>query len=147
MQIPSYKTLGWENKFSLPRGTNDQAMLNAVCAIAADAVPLKAAFLKHEMPADFIERLNQLVADFERASTQKAAAVGSHVTTRIAIDETVASGLQAVQQLDVVIRNKFNGDPATLANWTRASHVAYRKANNQPEPPATDPGKPPTANS
>ncbi len=99
------------------------------------------------MPSDFIERLNQLIADFEQVSTQKAAAVGSHVAAKITIDETVASGLQAVQQLDVVIRNKFNGDPATLANWTRASHVAYRKTNNQPEPPVTDPGKPPSANS
>ena len=34
------------------------------------------------------------------------------------MDETVASGLQAVRQLDVilrnVIRNKFNGDPGLL---------------------------------
>ncbi|MGH9801450.1 MAG: hypothetical protein ACRD82_13880 [Blastocatellia bacterium] len=114
--VIAFETPGLENKFRLPRGTNDQALLNAARAFAADAVPLKAAFLKHEMPADFIERLNQLIADFEQVSTQKAAAVGSHVAAKISIDETVASGLQAVQQLDVIIRNKFNGDPATLAN-------------------------------
>src|SRR5258706_5423050 len=99
------------------------------------------------MSTNFIERLTQLVADFEQVSTQKAAAVGSHVAAKITIDETVASGLQAIQQLDVVIRNKFNGDPATLANWTRASHVAYRKANNQPETPPTNSGTPPASNS
>ena len=68
------------------------------------------------MPADFIERLTQLIAGFEKVSTEKASAVGSHVTAKIAMDETVARGLQAVRQLDVVIRNKFNGDPAMLAN-------------------------------
>ena len=115
---------------------------------AFDAVaPLKAAFLKHEMPADFIERLTQLIAAFEKVSTEKASAVGAHVTAKIAMDESVARGLQAVRQLDVVIRNKFNGDPAMLANWTRASHVAYRIRNNAPEPPPTNPNQPPTPNS
>lgn len=123
-----------ENKFLLPCGTNDQNLLNAA--------PLKEAFLKHEMPADFIERLTQLFTDFEQVSTQKATAVSTHVAAKITMDETVARGLQAVRQLDVLIRNKFNGDPAILANWTRVSHVAYRKPNHAPEPPATDPGKP-----
>ena len=146
-RVMAFETPGLENKFRLPRGTNDQALLNAGRAFAADAAPLKADFLKHEMPTDFIERLNQLIAGFEKVSTEKATAVGSHVTAKIAMDETVARGLQAVRQLDVIIRNKFNGDPATLANWTRASHVACRVRNNTPETPPTDPNKPPTPNS
>ncbi|MEP7342194.1 MAG: hypothetical protein ABI977_30980 [Acidobacteriota bacterium] len=146
-RVMAFETPGLENKFRLPRGTNDQTLLNAARAFATDAASLKAAFLKHEMPADFVERLTQLIADFEQVSTQKATAVGAHVTAKITIDETVARGLQAVRQLDVIIRNKFNGDPAIMANWTRASHVAYRTRNNAPEPPATDPGKPPTSNS
>ena len=80
----AFDTPGLENKFRLPRGTNDQALLNAARAFAADAAPLKAAFLKHEMPADFIERLTQLIAVFEKVSTEKASAVGSHVTAKIA---------------------------------------------------------------
>ena len=146
-RVLAFETPGLENKFRLPRGTNDQGLLNAARAFAADAAPLKADFLKHEMPADFIERLNQLITDFEQASMQKANAVGSHVAAKIAIDETIARGLQAVRQLDVIIRNKFNGDPAMLANWTRASHVAYRNRNNAgesppPEPDKTQPPKP-----
>lgn len=146
-QVIAFGTPGLENKFRSPQGSGDQTLLSAARAFAADAVPLKAAFLKHEMPADFIERLNQLINDFERVSTEKATAVTSHVTAKITIDEAIASGLQAVQTLDAVIRNKFNGDPATLANWTRASHVAYRKNNHQPEPPPNDPDKPPAADS
>lgn len=141
-RVMAFGTPGLENKFRLPRGTNDQNLLNAARAFAADAAPLKEAFLKHEMPADVIERLNQLITDFEQVSTQKASAVSTHVAAKITMDETVAHGLQAVRQLDVLIRNKFNGTPAILANWTRASHVAYRKPNHAPEPPATGPGKP-----
>jgi hypothetical protein len=61
---------------------------------------------------------------------------GSNVAAKISLDETVARGLQAIPQLDVIIRNKFNGDPATLANWTRASHVATRTSNKAANPPA-----------
>ena len=143
----AFDTPGLDNQFRLPRGTNDQNLLNAARTFAADAAPIKEAFLKHEMPADFIQRLNQLINDFEQASTQKASAVSVHVAAKIKMDETIARGLQAVRQLDALIRNKFNGDPATLANWTRASHVAYRKPNNQSEPPPTDPDKPPASNS
>ena len=109
-------------------------------------IPIKAAFLKLEMPADFLARLNQLVTDFEQTTTEKATAVGAHVAAKISLDEAVARGLQAVRQLDVVIRNKFNGDPGVLANWTRASHVAYRVRNNAPAPPPAAPDKPPTPN-
>ena len=140
----AFETPGLENKFRLPRGSSDQLLLNAARAFAADAAPLKQAFLKHELPADFIERLNQLITDFEKVSTEKTTAVGTHVAAKISIDDTVARGLQATRQLDIIIRNKFNGDPATLANWTRASHVAYPNRSNAPAKPPTAPEKPPT---
>ena len=87
------------------------------------------------MAADFIEKLNQHINDFEHALTQKNAAVGSHVTAKIAIDEAISRGLQTVRQLDVVIRNKFNGSPELLAEWVRASNVAKRTRNAEAEPP------------
>ncbi len=109
--------------------------------------PLKADFLKLEMPADFLERLNQLIAEFEKTTTEKATAVGANVAAKISLDETVARGLQAIRQLDVIIRNKFNGDPGVLANWTRASHVAIRTSNKASAPPANPPDKPPVPTS
>ena len=142
----AFTTPGLEGKFSLPRVGNDQALLNAARAFAVDAAPLKDAFLKLEMPADFLARLNQLIDDFEITATEKAAAVSSNVAAKISLDEAVARGLQAVRQLDVVIRNKFNGDPGVLANWTRASHVAYRTSNKASAPPPAAPDKPPTPN-
>ena len=143
----AFDTPGLEVKFRLPRVASDQALLNAARAFAADAVPLKANFLKLEMPADFLERLNQLIAEFEKTTTEKATAVGAHVAAKISLDETVARGLQAVRQLDVIIRNKFNGDPGVLANWTRASHVAIRTNNKASTPPTNSPGTPPAPTS
>jgi hypothetical protein len=69
---PAFTTPGLDSKFRLPRTGNDQALLNAARAFAADAAPLKAEFLKLEMPSDFLERLNQLITDFETSATEKA---------------------------------------------------------------------------
>lgn len=133
----------FEAKFRLPRNINDQKLLNAARAFVLDATPLKEHFIRHEMAADFLDRLNRLIGSFEQATTQKTAAVSTHVAARLTIDENVERGLQQVRQLDVILRNKFNDDPVTLAAWTRASHVAKRTRSSDGETPATDPGAPP----
>jgi hypothetical protein len=145
-RVLAFDTPGLDNKFRFPRGLNDQTLLTAARAFAADATPLKDQFVRHEMTADFIEKLNQTINAFEQATTQKNTAVGLHRTTKMALDDNLGRGSQAVRQLDVVIRNKFNGDPVTLAEWTRASHVAKRTRNAEAEPdaPAPQAGQPAT---
>ena len=142
--VNKYTTLRFVAREPTQIDCHDQS--HGARAFAADAASLKAEFLKLEMPADFLARLNQLIAAFEQTTTEKATAVGAHVAAKISLDEAVARGLQAVRQLDVVIRNKFNGNPGILANWTRASHVAYRVRNTAPAPPPAPPDKPPTPN-
>lgn len=134
-RVLAFDSPGLDDKFRFPRGINDQTLLTAARAFATDATPLKDKFIRHEMATDFIEKLNQHISAFEQALTQKNAAVGSHVTAKIAIDENIGRGLQAVRQLDVVLRNKFNGDPALLAEWARASNVAKRTRVAEPETP------------
>jgi hypothetical protein len=131
---------GFEAKFRMPRNVTDQQLLIAARAFVLDATPLKDDFLKHELPADFLDQLSRLITTFEQASSQKSAAVGAHVATRLTIDETVANGLQTVRQLDAIVRNKFNGDPILLSAWVRASHVARRSRNPDAEPPPAEPG-------
>jgi len=46
---------GLDDKFRMPPVGNDQLLLNAARAFLADATPLKAQFIAHEMPADFLE--------------------------------------------------------------------------------------------
>ena len=65
----AFDTPGLEDKFRLPRSGSDQALLNAARAFAMDAVPLKAAFIRHEMPANFLEELQTQIDAFESRST------------------------------------------------------------------------------
>jgi len=133
----------FEAKFRMPRDVNDQKLLYAARAFLQDATPLKVSFIRHELPPDFLDRLSNLISSFDQAISQRTAAVGSHVAARLTIDEKVERGLQLVRQLDVIVRNKFHGDPVTLSAWMRASHVSKRTHSSGAEKPPTDPHNPP----
>ena len=130
-------TPGLEDKFRVPHNKSNQDVLATARAVAADALPFKAEFIRRGMPADFLEDLAADIAAMEEAITQKAQGTESHVAATAAIDAEIERGMTAVRQLDPVIRNIFASDPATLAAWFSASHVARTPRSS---PPAASPG-------
>jgi hypothetical protein len=119
----AFSSPGLDKRFSLPRGNNDQALLTTARSFLADAAPLKVEFLRNELPADFLERLAAQVRGFEQNITVQNRSRGARVTATSAIKNAVARGLAVLRQMDVVVRNKFAADPATLAAWESASHT------------------------
>jgi hypothetical protein len=111
----------------------NQDVLSAARAVAVDAPPFKAEFIRRGMPADFLEDLAADIAVMEQAISQKAQGTESHIAATAAIDAEIERGMTAVRQLDPVIRNTFASDPATLAAWFSASHVA-RTPRTKPTP-------------
>ncbi len=67
-------TPGLEKLFRVPRGENDQIMLAAARAFAADAVPFAAQFVAHELPATFIDDLKASIANLEAAISDQSGA-------------------------------------------------------------------------
>ena len=130
-------TPGLENKFRLPRSGSDQALLAAARAILKDAEPLKAEFIRHELPASFIDDLHSHVADLEEAMGEQNTGRGAHVTATASIEPTIERGMNAIRKLDAIVRNKFRDDPAALAAWESARHIASagrtRKRSNGSE--------------
>jgi hypothetical protein len=131
-------TPGIDDKFRLPRGNNDQALLSAARAFAADAAPLSAQFISHEMPADFLTDLGTDIANMEAAISHQASGVGDHVAAGAAIDDTIDVGSVIVRKLDAIVRNRYRNDPAILAEWTSASHTE-RSPRRRASTPATPP--------
>ncbi len=128
-------TPGLENKFRLPRSGSDQALLSTARAFIADAAPLKAEFVRHELPAAFIEEMGAEIAELERAIGGQNTGRGTHIIATASIDSTVERGMAAVTKLDAIVRNKFRDDPATLAAWESARHTermtrAARRSNH-----------------
>lgn len=145
---------GLDDKFRLPRGNNDQQLLNAGRAFAADALHLKAQFLAHELRADFLEDLAADIEAMEAAMSDQSGGLGNRIAAGAAIGDAIDRGVEVVRKLDAIVKNKYANSPAVLAEWTSASHTerAPRRKNGTDEgagtaggtgtPPA--PGGPPS---
>jgi hypothetical protein len=138
--ISDSDTPGLGERFRLPRNNrNDQQLLSTARAFAQDAVPFKAEFIRHEMPADFLEDLNADIAAFEQAVKDQNLKRTARVSATESIDTAIERGVKAVRALDAIVRNKFRNDPAVLAAWTSASHTeraprTARKTDAAPTP-------------
>jgi hypothetical protein len=132
---------GLGDKFRIPHKQSDQAVLAVARAAAADARDLKPEFIRRGMPADFLEDLFEDIDEMEAVIGRKAQGKGSHVAATAAIDTEIERGMDAVRELDAVVRNTFSSDIAALAAWESASHVERppRRTTSTTTPSPTPP--------
>jgi hypothetical protein len=134
---------GLEEKFRVPYNVGAQEWLAAGRAFAEAAEPLKAEFISRGLPADFLENLRADLDALQELIDSRARKNTAGVAATVAIDDAIERGLNAVRELDAIVRNVFRDDPATLAEWTSASHVerAPRHAHDDSQPAPPTPAK------
>lgn len=114
---------GFDDDFRLPRGRNDQLLLNAARSFAKKAAQSPEDFTRHEIAADFLQDLENDIAMFEKAVGEQSEGTAAQVSASAAIDEVIERGMTAVVKLDAIVRNKFRNNLSALAEWTSASHT------------------------
>ncbi len=134
-------TPGLDDKFRLPRNAGDQAWLAAARAFEQDAAPIRNEFTRRGLPADFLEDLAADILAFETSIGSREQKTGNRVAATVAIDTAIERGMNAVHELDAIVRNVFSHDPATLAQWTSASHTARAPKHAPHETPPAPPAK------
>jgi hypothetical protein len=122
-RVIAYTTPGLDDKFRMPRGIGDQALLTLARTFTADAEPLKTEFTKRGLAANFIQELNEAADDFDAAINHKVQHRGKQVAATAAIDGMIGRGVRIVRELDAFVRNTMADDPSALAAWESASHV------------------------
>ena len=132
---------GFDDKYRRPRGDNDQERLDVARGIAAIIVDpeVKAEFIRHAMPADFVSDLNEDIADLQEAIGDQSEGRAGIKSAGVSIDETDARGLRVARQMNAVVQNFYRNNAAVLAEWETARHVERaprRKTKNDP-PQAT----------
>lgn len=135
---------GLNDKFRLPPTDNDQLLLSAARAFLADATPLKAQFIAHELPADFLEDLQADIEAFEAAVNAQSSGVGQRIAAGAAIEAAIDQGVATVRKLDAIVKNKYSNDPAVLAQWASASHTERAPRRKAAAGTTNEPGTPPT---
>jgi hypothetical protein len=116
-------TPGLNDKFRMPRNVGTQKFLAAARAIAQDALEFKDEFIKRGLPATFLDDLNAQITEIEQTIDERNQQAGAGVAATAAIDDAVGHGMNAVRELDAIVRNTFRDDPATLAEWTSTRHI------------------------
>lgn len=131
---------GIEEKFRVPpRQDGEELLINARSALAA-AEPFKAAFLQREVPERVFQDLAANINAYEAALTEQNTAKEKRVAATASIDAAIEHGMDALRQLDPIVRNKLHNNPATLAAWLSAKRVERaprRNHNNTPPTPQT----------
>jgi hypothetical protein len=134
---------GFDDRFRMPRGDNDQAMLDlgrGIAALVADAA-VKAEFIKHAMPSDFVADLNADLAALQDAIGDQSEGRADVKSAGVSIDETDAHGVRIARAMDVVVNNFYRDNAPVLAEWETARHVerAPRRKKATPEEPPKSP--------
>lgn len=135
---------GFDEKFRRPRGGNDQQLLDlarGIAAIVADPA-VKSEFIRHAMPADFVEDLNDDIAAFLEAITEQSGGVAGRKSAGVSIDETIARGMSIARKMDAVVKNFYRNNAAVLSEWETARHIERaprRKKATRSETPAPSP--------
>ncbi|HJQ23276.1 MAG TPA: hypothetical protein VKA60_05130 [Blastocatellia bacterium] len=132
----AFDTPGLIDKFRIPHGS-DHDLLTAARAFLAEATPMKSEFIRFGLPADFIDDLSADILAFEQATTARNQSLESRTASVTAIDETLAHGMKALKQLDLILSNVLRNDRAMLNAWLTASHVERipHRRKNPPAPP------------
>ena len=130
---------GLDDKFRIPRNTSDQELLDTARAFLAQAEPLKAEFLKREVPESLFQELEEDVAAFEAALSGQYTGRGESITAGASIDAAIERGTSALRQLDPIVRNKLHNSDPTLAAWKSARRTERAPRRADPGTPASPP--------
>jgi hypothetical protein len=138
------RVIGVIEQFPRPPQNDDEGLLQLADVYATHALPLKAQFIAHELPADFLEDLAANKAAFQAAIVEQANARGDHISARQELDDARDHLVTTVRKLDGPVKIRYANNPGKLAEWTAASHIERpsRRAKAETPPPASPPPRP-----
>lgn len=136
---------GLDDRFQLPRGSNDHHLLTAARAFVQDAAPLAAGFVAHGLPETFVADLQKTIDAFEAAGHDHSAGRESRIAARAGITALLGDAFTTVERLDVLVTNLLRDDPGLTAAWASVRRVEQpRRADAQPAAGPAPAQHPPT---
>ena len=112
----------------------DGEIIEAGKKFATHAGPLKAAFVDHHMPEDFIEKLKEAIENLQQAIDKQRLAINDRTRASAQIADTVAQALTDLQRVESIVKNTLRNDSAALTAWETARHVAKVRRSKKAKP-------------
>lgn len=135
---------GLMDRFRMPPLTNDTLLVAAGRAFANAITELSLAeeFTEHGYEGDLVADLNAEADDLEEAEASQGSALQAQGGATASLPSLLKQGAHQVKCLDVLVKNRFRNDPATLGAWAIASHL-MSTGGGSPEPTPEPPPAPP----
>jgi hypothetical protein len=118
----------------------DGEIIDAGMKFAKHAEPLKAAFVDHHLPEDFIEKLKEAIQNFQQAIDKQRLAKNDRTRASAQIAETIEEALTDLQRVESIVRNTLRNDSAALTAWEAARHVTRVRRSKAAKPDADKAG-------
>ena len=136
---------GFADKFRTPDSPSQTALLPAgdsvVLELAKPGVPAK--FIAYELPADFVQVLQDDIAAIRAADSEMESDDQEGVASTAAVGRLIKSGMAEVAQLDAIMNNKYARNPEKLRAWESASHIERAPKREKKPAGGTTPPAPP----
>jgi hypothetical protein len=134
-----------EGVFSLKGADGSDQTLIAVARTQADnAAPIAARFLEYNLPATFVQDLRSKADDLEHSIALQTEGTGVRAGSSASAEVSLQRITELVEQLNIIVSNKYRNDAANLSEWERIRHVERTPRsnkgnnNNNPTPPANE---------
>lgn len=115
---------GFADPFGPWRGRlTDQALVTWARLFVKQAAGVQDQFVAHGLRPAFLEDLTAAVHRFTQILAALDDAAAERTAARAGIEAAFAAGLGAVRTLEVVVTNRVQDDPTTVALWQRARRV------------------------
>jgi hypothetical protein len=102
-----------------------QAFLTRSRVAAATASSHQELLIRYGMPEKFLDQLNAMLDQYEKALNQQHAGRAAHVGARAELEAGMADTMLTIRQIDALNRFRFRADAESLAGWKSARDVAW----------------------
>jgi hypothetical protein len=128
-----------KDKFSRPRtNINDQVLLSVARSFATEAENFKALFIEYDMPADFLDRLNESIDDLAQAIEQQNLGADARRSDSGSVEQLLKQAEDEMERYETAVRLKYRGDPGAMSAWESARRLERaprsQKKNAPPAP-------------
>lgn len=129
------KNPGFEKKFAMAYGKNDEQLLASAQASHTAAIENQTDFVNLGIKPEYLESIEIDINAFATALNVTNAATASRGAAVSGLDETFDSADDDFATLDTFIRNHYSDNLQKLAAWRIASHIerAPRKPKTPPQ--------------
>jgi len=120
---------GLVGKFRASLSCGDARLLSQALMFVKEAKPFEETFVAHDLPPDFLKKLQAAIDAFEQAIDQRTSGRKQWLAARSDIEDAMEEGLRAARRLSGLVPNKLE-DRATVALWNDARRVVYARVKN-----------------